>query len=210
NQCASFLSVRANLMLVCHWNPVCHSERSEESSRPHLGPSRFLAALGMTEKPAWYTKLKCALMIGVVLLSGCSKPAARVVVYSAQDQEFATAIFDEFTKRTGLAVAPKYDTEATKSVGLATELSMEAKRPRCDVHWNNEILGTIRLAKEGVYEAYQSPSAESYSAWAKPSDRTWTAFAARARIIVVNTNKVPESERPKSLFDLADPKWKGR
>src|SRR5207244_13259515 len=36
------------------------------------------------------------------------------------------------------------------------------------------------------------------------------ALAARARVIVGNTNKVPEAERPKSLFDLADQKWKGQ
>src|SRR5207244_1527520 len=117
---------------------------------------------------------------------------------------------NDFTKRTGLPVAPKYDTEAAKSVGLAAELALEAKRPRCDVHWNNEILGTIRLARQGVYEPYASPSAEPYPAWAKAPDRTWTAFAARARVIVVNTQRVPEADRPKSILDLTDPKWKGK
>jgi iron(III) transport system substrate-binding protein len=148
----------------------------------------------------------------LIVFTGCSKPAApsRVVVYCAQDQVFAEKIFDEFAKKTGLPVAPKYDTEAAKSVGLVTELSMEAKHPRCDVHWNNEILGTIRLQREGVYEPYSSPSAVPYPAWAKAKDQTWTAFATRARVIVVNTNRVPEAERPKSLFDLADPKWKGQ
>jgi len=87
---------------------------------------------------------------------------------------------------------------------------LDAKRPRCDVHWNNEILTTIRLQREGIYEPYASPSAEPYPAWAKAPDHTWTAFAARARIIIVNTKKVPEAERPKSLFDLADPKWTGQ
>src|SRR5207249_11264893 len=38
----------------------------------------------------------------------------------------------------------------------------------------------------------------------------WTAFAARARVIVVNTNLVPEADRPKSVLDLTDSKWKGR
>src|SRR4051794_41347307 len=102
-------------------------------------------------------------LIGLVLCS-CSKPAPRVVLYCAQDQEFAELVLGEFTKRNGLPVAPKYDTEATKSVSLANELAMEANRPRCDVHWNNEILGTIRLARQGVYERYESPSAEPYPA----------------------------------------------
>jgi iron(III) transport system substrate-binding protein len=152
----------------------------------------------------------CHFAIATILLASCSRPAPRVVLYCAQDQEFAETVLDEFTKRSGLPVVPTFDTEAAKSVGLAKQLAMEAQRPRCDVHWNNEILGTIRLQRQGVYEPYISPAAEPYPAWAKPADRTWTAFAARARVIVVNTKHVSEADRPKGLFDLADPKWKGK
>jgi iron(III) transport system substrate-binding protein len=148
--------------------------------------------------------------IPILFLAGCSKPAPRVVLYSAQDQEFAEKVLAEFTKRSGLPVAPKYDTEATKSVSLTTELTMEAKRPRCDVHWNNEIIGTIQLARQGVYEPLASPAAAPYPAWAKPADHTWTAFAERARVIVANPQHVPESDRPRSILDLTDPKWKGK
>lgn len=146
----------------------------------------------------------------LVLAVGCSRPAQRVVLYCAQDREFAEAVLGDFTKATGLVVAPKYDTEATKSVGLAAELELDAKRPRCDVHWNNEILGTIRLQRAGVYERYESPAAEPYPSACKPADRTWTAFAARARVLIVNTNLVPEAERPKTLAELTEPKWRGR
>lgn len=132
------------------------------------------------------------------------------MLYCAQDQEFAELVLGDFTKATGLPVAPKFDTEAAKSVGLATELALDAKRPRCDVHWNNEILGTIRLQRQGVYERYESPSAEPYPAACKPADRTWTAFASRARVLIVNTKLVPESERPKTLAELVEPKWRGR
>jgi iron(III) transport system substrate-binding protein len=133
-----------------------------------------------------------------------------VVLYCAQDQEFAESVLADFTKRTGLPVAPKYDTEATKSVSLTTELAMDAKRPRCDVHWNNEIIGTIQLQRQSVYERYSSPVAEPYPSWAKPADHSWTAFASRARVIVVNTQQVAEADRPRSIFDLTDPKWKGK
>ena len=141
-------------------------------------------------------------------VAGCSKPEARVVVYCAQDQEFAEGVFADFTKDTRVAVVPKFDTEANKSVSLAAELEQEAGRPRCDVHWNNEILGTIRLARRGVYEAYSSPVASSFPDWTK--GETWQAFAARARVLIVNTDLVPEADRPKSLLDLTQSKWKGK
>ena len=158
-----------------------------------------------------FTVLLVALV--VITHSGCSGSRTadeRVVVYCAQDQEFAKGVFADFVKSSGLAVVPKFDTEANKSVSLAAELEQEAARPRADVHWNNEILGTIRLARKGVYEPYTSPNADPFPTWTKAIDGTWQAFAGRARVLIVNTNMVPEAERPKSLLDLTDPKWKGK
>jgi iron(III) transport system substrate-binding protein len=153
--------------------------------------------------------MRTAVLLSLVLFAGCKPSSSRVVVYSAQDPEYAEQVFRHF-EGNGLSVAPKYDTEANKSVSLVVELEQEAGRPRCDVHWNNEPLGTIRLARKGVYEPYESPEAAFYPPWSKPKERTWQAFAERARVLVVNTNLVPEAERPKSLLDLADPKWKGK
>ena len=148
--------------------------------------------------------------VGPGLFLGCSRPAPRVVVYCALDREFAEDILAEFAKRSGLEVIKRYDTEANKSVGLYEDLIREAGRPRCDVHWNNEILATMRLQRQGVYTAYESPAALPYPAAFKSADHTWTAFAARARVLIVNTNKVKPVEMPASLLDLTNPAWKGR
>src|SRR4030095_7903139 len=129
---------------------------------------------------------------GAAAALGCKSEAPkRVVLYCAHDPELAGAVLAEFTKRTGLDVTAKYDTEADKSVSLYEELVREKDRPRCDVHWNNEILGTIRLHRKGVFEAYDPPSAAPYPDWAKARDRTWHAFAERARVLLVNTKLVP-------------------
>jgi iron(III) transport system substrate-binding protein len=133
-----------------------------------------------------------------------------VVLYCAQDREYAETVLADFTAATGLAVAPKFDTEAQKSVGLYQELVREAGRPRCGVFWNNEILNTIRLQRQGLLEPYDSPAATSYPDWTKARDRTWQAFAARGRVIIVNTRLVPEAEWPRSVLDLGDAKWKGK
>jgi iron(III) transport system substrate-binding protein len=151
-------------------------------------------------------------MFGMVLLLaiGCTKPKDRVVVYSAQDREYAEPVFADFSLESRLALAPKFDTEAQKSVGLVGELEAEANRPRADVHWNNEILGTILAARKGLYEPYASPSAAGFPASSKAKDGTWQAFAERARVLIVNTRLVPEANYPKTLDDLTDPRWKGK
>ncbi len=145
----------------------------------------------------------------ITFAAGCGPaPSDRVVLYCAQDRPFAEAALADFTKLTGLNVATKYDTEANKSVGLFRELQLEASRPRCDVHWNNEILTTLMMAKQGALESYASPAAADYPAFAKATDHTWTAFAARARVLLVNSNLLKEP--PRHLLELADPKWKGQ
>ncbi|HWG44430.1 MAG TPA: extracellular solute-binding protein [Gemmataceae bacterium] len=146
----------------------------------------------------------------VALCCGCPRSEPRVVLYCAQDEEFAVPLLDEFRQRHGLPVAPKYDTEADKSVSLYQELVSEKNRPRCDVFWNNEILSTIRLQQQGLLESYESPVAKPYPAEAKAADHTWHAFATRARILLVNTRLIAEKDRPYSLLDLTAARWRGR
>jgi iron(III) transport system substrate-binding protein len=142
--------------------------------------------------------------------AGCGNAKPRVVLYCAQDQEFAEQVLPEFTKATGLDVASRYDTEANKSVSLYEELVREKLRPRCDVFWNNEILSTIRLQRQGLLDPYLSPSGKPFPDSTRPKDGTWQAFAARARVLIVNTKRLPEAERPTSLLDLTKPRWKGK
>jgi len=145
------------------------------------------------------------------LLCGCwARSGPEVVVYTALDSEFSEPIFAEFTRQTGIVVRPKFDTEATKTVGLANAILAERGRPRCDVFWNNEILNTLRLRQEGLLASYQPAVAETYPAMYRSPQGDWHGFAARARVLIVNTELVPEAEQPTSIRDLADPKWRGK
>jgi iron(III) transport system substrate-binding protein len=157
---------------------------------------------------------RCSLALAVALLSfvaGCWRDGTgEIVVYTAHDSEFSKPVFRAFTEKSGIEVAAKFDTESTKTVGLTEAILAERKRPRCDVFWNNEILNTIRLEREGLVQPYRSPAAEDFPDWAKASDGAWHGFAARARILIVNTKLVPENERPRSIYDLADEKWRGK
>lgn len=169
-----------------------------------------IQGMAHSRSPVLRTKLCRGVLIGIMLIAGCTKPSERVVVYCAQDREFAEGLFADFESTSRLKLASKFDTEANKSVGIAVELEAEAGRPRADVHWNNEILATIRLARKGVYEPYESPNAANYPEWTRSKDRTWQAFAARARVLIINTELVREDERPRSLLDLTDPRWRGK
>lgn len=135
-----------------------------------------------------------------------------VVIYCALDQDFSEPILKDFETSTGIHVKAQYDTEQSKTIGLANRLKIERDNPRCDVFWSNEILQTVRLALAGTFEPYRSPSAEDVPAAWKDAGGLWTGFAARPRILILSSDPAmwPDAERPRSMKDLADPRWKGR
>jgi iron(III) transport system substrate-binding protein len=153
-----------------------------------------------------FSRIACLLALFAI---GCTKSGDRVVVYSAQDADYAGRIFGDIEPSLGVKVEPKYDTEANKSVSLVAELLEEAGRPRCDVHWNNEPLGSVKLARAGVYEPYTSPEAASYPDRCR-ANPAFTQFAERARVLIVNTDRVAQAEWPTSVFDLTKPRFKGQ
>ncbi|QDU64690.1 Iron uptake protein A1 precursor [Planctomycetes bacterium Pan216] len=150
----------------------------------------------------------------VVLLTslvgvGCGQRPT-VVVYCALDREFSEPILKRFEAETGYHVLAKYDTESTKSVGLTEQLLRERSRPRCDVFWNNEILNTVRLANDGVLEPFESTVGREYPERFRSPENLWYGFAARARVLLLNTGETEGETLPTKREELTDPRWRGR
>jgi len=153
-------------------------------------------------------RLLCA--FAALLLSGCwSSSPNEVVVYCALDSEFAEPILQQYERETGVRVLTKTDVEANKTVGLAQSLIAERDHPRCDVFWNNEILHTCRLEKLGLLQPIQPPHALAFPAEFRSAHGTWYGFAARARVLLVNTDLVAPADRPTSIRDLTAKRWRG-
>lgn len=148
--------------------------------------------------------LACGILLGV----GCKQQPEQVVVYAAHDDVFSRPILDNFSEQTGIEVLTKTDTESTKTVGLAQAIIAERDRPRCDLFWNNEVLHTLRLARQGLLAPVDLPVADQYPQQYRSTDGTWVGFAARARVLIVNTRRLPEARRPKSIQALTDPQWR--
>jgi iron(III) transport system substrate-binding protein len=122
-------------------------------------------------------------------------------VYCAHDAIYADAVFQEFTRQTGIKVDITYDTEATKSLSLVNRLKLERDHSHCDVFWNNEQLGTMDLAHEGLLEAYKGSGYERIPAVYKDPEGRWVGFAARMRVWIVNTKQLaPDREKVEQLF----------
>ncbi|HEY1065520.1 MAG TPA: extracellular solute-binding protein [Pirellulales bacterium] len=144
-------------------------------------------------------------------LGGCWSAGAReATVYAALDSEFSQPIFEEYQRQSGATILAKFDTEAAKTVGLANAILAETSRPRCDVFWNNEILNTLRLEAAGALEPYSSQFANRFPVEFQSPTAHWCGFAARARVLLVNAQRVAESDHPRYVTDLLDPRWQGQ
>lgn len=133
-----------------------------------------------------------------------------VTIYVSTDRVFSEPVLHAFEQRSGIRVNAVYDTEETKSTGLANRLIAERERAQADVFWSNEPVRTLVLKARGVLAPYQSPSASDIPATFKDPEGFWTGFSARVRVIAYNTKLVAEADAPLSVLDLADPKWKGQ
>jgi iron(III) transport system substrate-binding protein len=152
--------------------------------------------------------------VAVVLLLGvasCSKtsPERSVVVYVSVDQVHAEPILREFERRSGIAVRAVFDIEAAKSTGLANRLAAEKSRPQADLFWNSEFVQTLRLKREGVLAASQPRGANALPDNLRDREGYWYACGARFRVILVNTSRLPATERPRRWEDFASQKYPG-
>jgi iron(III) transport system substrate-binding protein len=133
-----------------------------------------------------------------------------VTIYVSTDRVFSEPVLREYERQSGVKVNPVYDTEETKSTGLANRLLAEKARPQADVFWSNEPVRTLVLKSRDVLAPYRSPNADGIPAALVDPEGYWTGFSARIRVIAYNTKLVKPEEVPQSVFDLADPRWRGQ
>lgn len=151
---------------------------------------------------------KLGLVIGLgLLLMACTTMAPdELIVYTSVDQNISETILHDFEEATGIRVLPVYDIEASKTTGLANRLIAEKDNPQADVFWSSEIILTLKLKQEGVFEVYQSPSSAPIPPAYKDKEGYWTGFGGRARVMIINTQLMSEPY-PSKIKDLISPQF---
>ncbi|MFV2072035.1 MAG: extracellular solute-binding protein [Thermoanaerobaculales bacterium] len=158
-------------------------------------------------------RLTILLMLALLPFAACGRgptaPTAKqqkVVVYVSEDQVFSQPVLERFERETGIRVKAVYDTEEAKSTGVMNRLLAEKDNPQADLYWANEPIRAEILKQRGVGEPFLSPAAEGIPPLFRDPEGYWTGFSARLRVLVVNTSV---EDPPRSVLDLADPRWRG-
>jgi iron(III) transport system substrate-binding protein len=130
-----------------------------------------------------------------------------LVIYSARSEPLIQPVLDAFQAE---YPAVEIRIKSGNNSELANALLEERNNPQADVFITTELLTVQSLNQEGVFHTYRSPASASLPEGFTGPDDGWTGLTRRARVIMYNTDLVPAGEAPDSIFDLADPKWRGQ
>jgi iron(III) transport system substrate-binding protein len=132
--------------------------------------------------------------------------AETITVYSGRSESLIGPAIERFEEQSGHDVEVRYGGTAE----LAALLLEEGRRTPADVYIAQDAGALGALAAENRLRTLPSEILERVPAEFRSPAGQWVGVTGRARTIVYNTNELSETDVPDSVFDLADPKWKGR
>ncbi|HEX8306587.1 MAG TPA: iron ABC transporter substrate-binding protein [Jatrophihabitans sp.] len=148
----------------------------------------------------------------VLAMSACSSSSDAgadkntVTVYNAQHESLTQAWADAFTKESGIKVVLRNGNDFE----IANQLKQEGKASPADVFLTENSPAMTIVENAGLFADVDKATVAQVPEQYQPSTGKWVGIAARSTVFVYNTTKLTTAQLPKSLMDLADPKWKGR
>ncbi len=150
-----------------------------------------------------------ALFLFATALAGCGgsgegDAGGALTVYSGREEELVEPLFDRFERETEIDVEVRYGDSAE----LAATIAEEGDNSPADVFFAQDpgSLGAV----DDLLEKLPSTTLARVPDEFRDSEGRWVGTSGRARVIVYNTDALSEDEVPDSVFDLPDPKWRGR
>jgi iron(III) transport system substrate-binding protein len=143
--------------------------------------------------------------VSLILICNASLAADSLVIYSGRSDKFVKPVLEKFTTETGIEVT----LHAGKSTGLLNKLQLEGQRTDADIFFSNDA-GTLQKGSDlGLFAPIPAELTAVVPTNYRARDNTWIGLSARARVLVVNT-EMDAAKPVESVFDLADPKLKGK
>ncbi len=138
--------------------------------------------------------------------SGAVSDPGSLVVYSGRSESLVGPIIEQFREVTGIDVSTKYGGTGA----IAATILEEGSNSPADVFFAQDPGGLGAVAQAGMFSSLPSDVTGLVPDWAQSPAGLWIGISGRARTLVYNTDSLSEDDLPASIFDLTDPKWKGR
>jgi iron(III) transport system substrate-binding protein len=160
---------------------------------------------------------RCAGMVAAlgaaVLLAACGEADSvsgggnpTLTLYNAQHEDLMAEMTAAFTKETGVKVQIRNGSD----LEMANQLVQEGQASPADVFVTENSPAMTLVDSKNLFAPVDADTLAQVPARYAASDRSWVGFAARATVLVYNTQKLQAGDLPASILDLADPRWKGK
>lgn len=160
--------------------------------------------------------LSLAALVALTAATGCTSasqaeaPAEEgdgtLVVYSTRNEKFVDPLLEKFSNDTGIEVQTLHAGDA-----VVNRLKEEANNVQADVVISNDIGALEFLRLEGLLApAGDVEGIETIDERYRAVDDSWFGLSARTRVLIYNKDLITEAEMPKTVWELTDPKWRGK
>ncbi len=156
--------------------------------------------------------LTCLLACAVPIASSCGITAGSndsgttLTLYSAQHEQTTDALIAAFTKQTGIKVRVANNDEDV----LTAQITQEGDLSPADVFYTENSNWLEQLNRQGLLVKADPTALASVPKRDSAANGDWVGVSARVSVLIYNTTKLKPSELPKSVLELASPKWLGK
>lgn len=150
-----------------------------------------------------------AAALTVLAVGACGSDSSspnELTVYSGRAKPLAGPLLDRFQKETGIKLSVRYGDTAE----MAATIREEGDSSPADIFFSQDAGALGALQDEGVLAPLPAKTLDRVPARFRSVDGRWVGTSGRARVIIFDKRVLQDADVPDSVFDLTDPKWKGK
>ena len=136
--------------------------------------------------------------------AGSSSSDGELTLYSGRSEKLISPLIAQAEKELGLKIKVRYGSSAE----LAAQMAEEGGKSSADLFWSTDSGALAAIDKEGLFRPLPAETLDKVPAALRAQDGGWVGTSGRARVFVVRPDAVATA--PRSVFELTDPKYKGR
>jgi iron(III) transport system substrate-binding protein len=129
-----------------------------------------------------------------------------ITVYSGRNESLVKPVLEKFEQRSGVTVKIRYGSTAQ----MAAQLEEEGDKSPADVFFAQDAGALGAVAKRGLFAPLPAEVLGKVPEVYRSSGGQWVGVTGRSRVLTYNADLVPAADLPASVFDLTDPRWRGK
>jgi iron(III) transport system substrate-binding protein len=155
--------------------------------------------------------MRSFVLLGALMLAACGgndsgSGDGTLTIYSGREEELVGPLIEKFEEESGTSVEVRYGDSAE----LAATMAEEGDNSPADVFFAQDPGSLGAVEERGLLAELPESALERVPERFRDPDGRWVGTSGRVRVIAYNTEELSEDEVPDSVFDLTDPKWKGK